>query len=430
MPVFLGIPRPDSSVVERGPEKAGVGGSIPSLATTSFRNFPPWQSFVSICYKVAMGCFRFLLLLLFMFSGLAQAQTTAAAPDWAQRTRAGLDGLQRRYLDRTGLYTSTGWWNSANAITVLIDYMKVSGSKQYLPVIANTFLQAQVVIPKSEQIGELKDMTGAPGFLNTYYDDEGWWALAWISAYDVSGDARYLSMGQSIFQDMAGGWDQTCGGGIWWSKDRTYKNAIANELFLSVATHLATRASAGADRDQYTDWARKEWTWFRASGMINKQGLVNDGLTIDAATGTCANNGKTTWTYNQGVLIGGLAEWSKITADPQPLLSPAHSLALAAITGLTDAAGVLHDSCEPSCGGDGTQFKGIFVRNLAELDAIAPEPRWDQFFETNAASIWTKDQGSGTEFGVVWSGPLTVSDASAQSSALDALVAKLAMHAK
>ena len=30
----LGHPRPDSSVVERGPEKAGVGGSIPSLATT------------------------------------------------------------------------------------------------------------------------------------------------------------------------------------------------------------------------------------------------------------------------------------------------------------------------------------------------------------------------------------------------------------
>jgi hypothetical protein len=28
------LPRPDSSVVERGPEKAGVGGSIPSLATT------------------------------------------------------------------------------------------------------------------------------------------------------------------------------------------------------------------------------------------------------------------------------------------------------------------------------------------------------------------------------------------------------------
>jgi hypothetical protein len=33
-------PRPDSSVVERGPEKAGVGGSIPSLATTFLAMIP------------------------------------------------------------------------------------------------------------------------------------------------------------------------------------------------------------------------------------------------------------------------------------------------------------------------------------------------------------------------------------------------------
>src|ERR1035438_3890525 len=35
------MPRPDSSVVERGPEKAGVGGSIPSLATTSTTSYKP-----------------------------------------------------------------------------------------------------------------------------------------------------------------------------------------------------------------------------------------------------------------------------------------------------------------------------------------------------------------------------------------------------
>ena len=47
--------------------------------------------------------------------------------------------------------------------------------------------------------------------------------------------------------------------------------------------------------------------------MIGPAGLVNDGLTAD-----CANNGRTTWTYNQGVVIGGLAVLAEITADRRP----------------------------------------------------------------------------------------------------------------
>ena len=91
---------------------------------------------------------------------------------------------------------------------------------------------------------------------------------------------QYLSMAESIFPDMAGGWDRTCGGGIWWSKDRGYKNAIANELFLSVAVHLAN--GTGPTSGQFAEWANKEWKWFAQSGMINPASLVNDGLTINS----------------------------------------------------------------------------------------------------------------------------------------------------
>lgn len=354
------------------------------------------------------------------------APPTAPRAQALERLQAGVTALQHWYVRRTGLYRSAGWWNAANAITVLTDAMRTAGSKQYKGVLAHTFKKAQIVVPKAEQSGVLKDMTGAPGFLNTYYDDEGWWALAWIDAYDLTGKQRYLAMGQSIFADMAGGWDNTCGGGIWWSKDKTYKNAIANELFFSVAAHLAARAATPAERAAYAGWAASEWTWFRRSGMINSDHLVNDGLTIDKATGACTNNGKTIWTYNQGVLIGALAAWSKVAPGGGDLLTEARGIADASLTHLTDKAGILHDPCEPDCGGDGIQFKGIFVRNLQALNAQVHDPAYGKFFAVNAQSIWENDRGPGNTFGVTWSGPYAPGNAGTQASALDALVAAAA----
>ena len=75
-------------------------------------------------------------------------------------------------------------------------------------------------------------------------------------------------------------------GGIWWDKNHTYVNAIANELFLDVAAHLANRG--GSKSSYYLSWALKEWAWFKGSGMINSQSTVNDGLNIT----TCQNNGQ------------------------------------------------------------------------------------------------------------------------------------------
>ena len=351
-------------------------------------------------------------------------QQTPGTPSGEARHRVqlGIEALQRWYVPSIGLYRTTGWWNSANAITTVTEYMRVSGSKQYDAVLANTYTQAQIVVPKAQQVGSLAKMTGFPGFINTYFDDEGWWALAWIDAYDVTRNGAYLATAQAIFEDMAGGWDDTCGGGIWWSKDRTYKNAIANELFFSVAAHLTTRVPSR--RQRYAGWAAKEWRWFAGAGMINERHLVNDGLTIDETSGTCRNNAKTVWTYNQGVLIGALAEWSKSDLKPAGL-EDASLIAGAAVTYLTDKDGILHDACEPDCGADGVQFKGIFMRNLRALDMVAPNPRFRTLFVSNADSIWKKDQAPEVRFGVVWSGPPLALEAGAQSSALDALIAAI-----
>jgi predicted alpha-1,6-mannanase (GH76 family) len=336
---------------------------------------------------------------------------SANSPQYLHHAALGVETLQGWYDTGTGLYKATGWWNSAYAITALADYSKAASTQQYVSTLANTFTMAQKT---------------SAGFINRYYDDEGWWALAWIDAYDLTGDARYLQMAQSIFGDMAGGWDTTtCGGGIWWSKDKTYKNAIANELFLSVAAHLANRV-ANKQAALYGDWSRREWEWLSASGMINAQHLINDGLNSSDPK-ACKNNGQTTWSYNQGVILGALAEFSRFS-DDRTLAAEASAIATAAITRLADSKGILHDPCEPKCGADGPQFKGIFVRNLTRLYELNPDSAYRSFVDINADSIWSQGRGAGYKFGVVWSGPFDQADAATQSSALDAIIAAAVME--
>ena len=100
--------------------------------------------------------------------------------------------------------------------------------------------------------------------------DQGWWALAWIKAYDLTGDKKFLTAAETIFQNNTKGWDTVCGGGTYWQKNHngpdgapSYKNAIANELFLAIAAALYLRLKD----ETYLKRANDEWTWFQKSGL-------------------------------------------------------------------------------------------------------------------------------------------------------------------
>lgn len=131
------------------------------------------------------------------------------------------------------------------------------------------------------------------------------------------------------------------------------------------------------------------------------------------------------WSYNQGVVLGGLVELNKAVPNPS-YLEEAGKIAIAAIRNLTDANGVLHDVCEPNCAPDGTQFKGIFIRNLQLLQSVAPNQEYVKVINACANSIWANDRNSDNQLSVDWSGPfITPPNASTHSSAMDALVAAI-----
>ncbi|KAL2136745.1 hypothetical protein VTI74DRAFT_1786 [Chaetomium olivicolor] len=370
----------------------------------------------------------------------------AASSSYADNSPLAAKALQGWYDAPSGLWATAGWWNSANCLTVLTDWASVSGAMSpglnVADIISNTFTNAQrvsVSVQKTVSATGLvtsnyrlqpMDKRGFSEFINDFYDDEGWWALALIRSWDVTRQQRYLDMAERIFEDMQNGTDTICGGGIWWSKERAYKNAIANELYLSVAASLANRVPSR--KQQYTKIAKDEWTWFKNSGMINGDHLINDGLRINA-DGTCVNNGMTTWSYNQGVVLGGLVELAKVTGDAS-CLSEAIAIGKAAVTRLSDENGIIHEAgrCEPNCGSDGSQFKGIFVRNLRYLHRAAPQDVFKTAIQRNANSIWAHDRNDQNQLGIAWSGPPDLGDgptASTHSSAMDVIVAAMAISA-
>ena len=366
------------------------------------------------------------------------ASKSPITPQYLRYATSALSQLQQSYNTSSGLWDTAGWCNNANIITVLAVYSLANGParESAIPIFQNTLTNAA-----QNQIQEVKITTPltstntfpypnipggltlppsalSNGYLNAYYEDEGWWALAWLKVYDLTGNIQYINNAISLFDDMTKGYPAKCGG-IWWDKNQTSNTAITNELFLTIAAQLANRA---ANRGYYLQWALTQWKWFEASGLIDAQNIVNDGIDL----GTCKSNVGLIWSHNQGVIIGGLLELYQANAN-YTYITIAQGIAAAAVATLSDKDGILHDKCEPNCGNDAPQFKGILMRNLQYLQQAYSNDNVKRFIQNNADSIWAKDQGPGQAFGVDWSGPSTKTTTASQTSALDALVAAMAV---
>lgn len=334
------------------------------------------------------------------------------------RARVAADVLMSSYDPEKAWFPSS-WWNSAVALQTIGDYMQRTGDRRYLGQLDNTFEKDKGVFPAGVLSGD--PLLG--NFTSRAIDDSEWWGLTWIQAYDLTRDPKYLDMAVTIANYVNGYWDTgTCGGGVWWDGERTYKNAVTNGLWIRLTAELHNRIPGD------TLWlgrSRTAWAWFQGSGMINADGLVNDGITQ-----ACTNNGQTVWSYNQGLAIGAGLELWRATRDPS-VLTTVRRLADAAIgpKGLvTD--GMLTESCDASdqrCDDNAKQFKGIFMRYWTDLVDTTHDGGYAAFLDRQAEGIWANDRDAAGRLGTRWSGITNddhpnVFDWRTQASALSALI--------
>jgi predicted alpha-1,6-mannanase (GH76 family) len=296
-----------------------------------------------------------------------------------------------------------------------MDWMKRTGRTDYRWMVDRTFTVNKVPMPAGQKSGD--PIEG--DFISRSIDDTAWWGIAWVQAYDLTGDAKYLNEAVLIANYVQGFWDtSTCGGGVWWDRERTYKNAVTIGLYLRLAASLHNRL--GGD----TTWLNRAttgWNWFTGSGMINSAGLVNDGL-----TNGCANNNGTVWTYNQGLAIGAGVELYRATGNAA-VLATARRLADSAMSSsLLTRNGILTEACDvgtSTCSDNGKQFKGIFMRYLMDLADLIGGAGYRTYARTQADSIWANGRDSLNRIAQRWAGGDSVRDWRTQASGLEALLA-------
>ena len=257
-----------------------------------------------------------------------------------------------------------GWWNMANSVEILTNFL------DYSDIMDDAWMDA---------IYNVTNLYAYPvdTLVHPYYDDVQWWSLAMLRIYEytlkynvTNHDGNYYLNKAIKYFDYVwnNSWDNiTCDGGFWWSYQKSYKNAITNELGLmnSIKIYSLTNNS------EYLNRFNKIWYWFykyNNSGiyMINNKWLINDGLNVNKANiNICNNNNGLTWTYNQGVILGSLSKAYLITNN-DTFIQIAWNIIQSVIHNL-NTNNILSEPANYESvinSPDATQFKGIFIRYL------------------------------------------------------------------
>ena len=317
------------------------------------------------------------------------------ADNWGRRAELAQDTLLSRYWDDgrqlfnnaepclLALCTDPfNYWWQAHAVDTLTDGYLRTGDDRYKEKLAAIFQG----LPERN----------AGVYPNDYYDDMEWMALAWLRAFEATGDEAYKETALLLWQEIQGGWNEEMGGGIAWRREQLdYKNTPANAPAVILAARLYRLLGDPGD----LEWAERIYRWQKETLVDPESGLVWDGIN---RLGDGRVDKDWRFTYGQGVYIGAGVELYRATQDEAYLADARRTSAYVREWLADGASGVLPGEGD----GDGALFKGVLVRYLGELIAMDTKDKeavaLRELLLANADRLW-ESGSSQTEGGVSFS---------------------------
>lgn len=296
-------------------------------------------------------------------------------------------GLNENFWNAQKFYTNASpsdnnfnYWPQAHALDVLIDAYVRTNEANYKTYMNDWFEGVKI--------------KNGNTFLNHFYDDMEWNALAMLRAYKATNEEKWLNESVTVWNDIKGGWNETMGGGIAWKKDQLYyKNTPAN----APACILAARLYRQRGLQEDLDWAKKIYTWQKKTLVNATSGLVYDGINSNN-DGKLQDDPGWKFAYNQGTFIGAALELYAITKQAVYLQDAVKTANNMIADGVMSPNGIMRNGDN----GDGGLFNGIGVRYLALLVqsgglTSTVRENYIAYLKRNAETLWLK----GTDHGNV-----------------------------
>lgn len=195
---------------------------------------------------------------------------TEQAIEWAALADSMQQDLHERYWNAAEQYvhaddsadTEFHYWWSAHALDVVVD--------------AYQRTQADAYLKRMRAVHERIRKNSEATWQRPYYDDMAWLGLSSLRAYQSTGEARYLEVTRTLWEELKGGWNNQEGGGIARRRSQPgYKNTASS----APSVILAVRIHRELGDPEYRDWAQRIYSWLNDTLVNQETGLVWEGST-------------------------------------------------------------------------------------------------------------------------------------------------------